>query len=67
MTDHRRGKGARAPSRSAKGSRAPTPRTIPTATLGEVHPDARREAQLDAGLEDTFPASDPVAIDPRSD
>jgi hypothetical protein len=65
MTEKRRGarrrpspKAREAPSRPREGGRAPAPKS---------GADPHLEAQLDAGLDGTFPASDPVSINPGSD
>jgi hypothetical protein len=51
-------------------SRRPRSRPSPAARPADPGSGAGRisdiEARLDAGLEETFPASDPVAIDSRS-
>jgi hypothetical protein len=62
MTDIRRGKSGRARVKAAGRS----PRRPPNADLAD-QPDPNLEAQLDAGLEGTFPASDPVSLNSRSD
>jgi hypothetical protein len=69
MVDHRRSARSRpgAPRRSGSQGR-PTDREP---GLGDISArraaDAHLDEQLDAGLDDTFPASDPVAINSRSD
>jgi hypothetical protein len=63
MTEKRRG-ARRRPSPKAREAPA-RPREGPPAPKSGADPHL--EAQLDAGLDGTFPASDPVSINPGSD
>ena len=67
MPDRRRTDG------TAKNRPGRRPRSRPSPVAHSTDPGSGAgqisdiEARLDAGLEETFPASDPVAIDSRSD
>lgn len=39
----------------------------PTGQTDQRDQDAKLEDELDEALEDTFPASDPIAVDPKPD
>jgi hypothetical protein len=66
MTDKRRGARRRLAPRA--GEPRSRPRQKPSAgPLQETDADPHREAQLDADLDGTFPASDPVSINPGAD
>jgi hypothetical protein len=68
MDDTRRAKTSRLSTRP-RGRRRPDSARQPPKTVKRENPsaDPHVDAQLDSGLEETFPASDPVSINPGSD
>jgi hypothetical protein len=68
MDETRRAKSARASRpRGRRGPAQARPRPHESAKREDPTADPHVDAQLDSGLEETFPASDPVSINPGSD